>query len=50
MPVKVADVDTQKQAGSAIGKALKLLISKVKESRKKQKADAKKGRGRLLNQ
>ncbi len=49
MPLKIADMKTQKQAGSAIGKAMKLLISKVKESKKKMKADSKKGRGKLLN-
>lgn len=49
MPVKIADIKTQKHAGTAIANAFKLLISKVKEKQKKQKADSKKGRGRLLN-
>ncbi len=49
MPVKIADMKTQKQAGTAIGNAFKLLIKKVKESRKKLKSDSKKGRGKLLN-
>ena len=49
MAIEIAKPKVQKQAGSAIAKAFKLLIKKVKEQRKKQKADSKKGRGKLLN-
>ena len=49
MPVKIASPEKQKQAGTAIAKAFKLLISKVKEQQKKRKSESKNGRGKLLN-
>lgn len=49
MAVKIPDIKTQKQAGTSIATAFKLLISKVKEQRKKAKKETKKGRGKLLN-
>ena len=48
MTMKIADKKTQEQAGTAIAKAFKLLMSKVKEQRKQAK-QSKKGRGKLLN-
>ncbi len=49
MTVKIADIETQKKAGSSIAKAFKLLIKKVKEQQKKRKSESKNGRGKLLN-
>ncbi len=45
--VKIPDIKTQKSAGKGIAAAVKLLIKKAKEQRKKEKK--KTGRGKLLN-
>ncbi len=47
MAVKIADIKTQKEAGGKIAKAIKLLIRKAKEERKKNKVV--KGREKLTN-
>ena len=49
MPVKIADIETQKKAGTRIANALKLLLKKRAEQTKKAKAARKTGRGKLLS-
>ncbi len=52
MPVKIADIETQKKAGTRIANALKLLLKKRKEQKEKEKANrktGKKGRGKILS-
>jgi hypothetical protein len=47
--VEIAKPEKQKQAGTAIAKAFKLLMKKIKEKKKKARNETKKGRGKLLN-
>ncbi len=50
MAVKIAEIETQKKAGTSIANAVKLLIKKAKEQRKEQKRNKKKrGRGKLFD-
>ena len=49
MPVKIADIKTQKKAGTAVANALKLLLRKRAEQKKKAEKQRKTGRGKLLS-